>query len=279
MSVVIDSRLGLPRARQVAAFIDRLGLAGVWLRQPWWPGDGPVMSAGETADLLAELVAGGRVRAGLIADAGRADASWPGRLATVAAAAGEGTAPAAGLSVAVIGEPGDVARWQHLIEQQAGNAVGQLAIPASAALPTADAWGTSATAVFVPCSPGRDLAAEVSAAAAHGKPVLAEVTVSVGRTAAEARARAEADQLFLLAGHPAQQGLFGTLEECQVAASLLTHTGVTELVCRVPLVADLHDVLAQLRSIAVGAGILRPGDPVSAAPPPPAGWGGRRASR
>jgi hypothetical protein len=108
--------------------------------------------------------------------------------------------------------------------------------------------------------------------------VLAEVTVSVGRTMAEARARADADPLFAVAGHPARQGLFGTLEECQAAAARLAHAGVTELACCLPLARDLHDVLAQLRSIAIGASVLRPGDAPSAAPPPPAGWGGRPAT-
>ena len=115
-----------------------------------------------------------------------------------------------------------------------------------------------------------------AADAAAGRPVLAEVTVSVGRTVAEARARADADELFALTGHPAQQGLFGTLEECQAAAAQLAQAGATELLCYLPLAGDLPDVLAQLRSIAIGAGVLRPGEPRSAAPPPPDGWGGRR---
>ncbi len=106
--------------------------------------------------------------------------------------------------------------------------------------------------------------------------MLTEVTVSVGRTAAEARARADADELFTLTGHPADQGLFGTLEECQVTAAALAQAGATELVCYLPLASDLPDVLAQLRSIAIGAGVLRPGEPPSPAPPPPSGWGGRR---
>ena len=112
--------------------------------------------------------------------------------------------------------------------------------------------------------------------------MLAEVTVSVGRTVTEARARAEADELFSLIGHPAQQGLFGTLEECQAAASRLAHAGVTELVCCLPLASDLPDVLAQLRSIAIGApccGRATPPRPRRRRPPagaarlpPAAGW-------
>jgi hypothetical protein len=269
--VIIDGRLDVARARQVVAFADRLGLAGVWVRRPWWPVDGPAMSEADAADLLALLVDGGRVRAGLVADAGKADAGWPERLASVAGPGQSGAARRAGLSVALSGEPAAVARWQRLIGRQPGLTGARLALPADASLPPGPC------AVFVPCSPGRDLATEVSAAvaAAGGGPVLAEVTVSVGRTAVEARVRADADELFAVAGHPSRQGLFGTLEECQAAAARLAHAGVTELACYLPLASDLPDVMAQLRSIAVGASMLRPGDAPSAAPPPPAGWGGR----
>jgi hypothetical protein len=229
------------------------------------------MSEADAADLLALLVDGGRVRAGLVADAGKADAGWPERLASVAGPGQSGAARRAGLSVALSGEPAAVRRWQRLIGRQPGLTGARLALPADASLPPGPC------AVFVPCSPGRDLATEVSAAvaAAGGGPVLAEVTVSVGRTAVEARVRADADELFAVAGHPSRQGLFGTLEECQAVAARLAHAGVTELACYLPLASDLPDVMAQLRSIAVGASMLRPGDAPSAAPPPPAGWGGR----
>jgi hypothetical protein len=135
-----------------------------------------------------------------------------------------------------------------------------------------------ASAIFVPVRPDRDLDAAVAGAAAvaAGRPVLVEVAVSVGRTSAEARARADGEELFAATGHPREQGLFGTLEECQAAASRVLHAGATELVCYLPRSHDLPDVLAQLRAISVGAGALRPGEPPSAPPPPPAGWGGRR---
>lgn len=235
------------------------------------------MSEEDAAGLLALLIDGGRVRAGLVADVGKADAGWPKRLAAVAEA-GQSDAPrTAGLSVALSGEAADVGRWQRLIGQQPALAGVRLALPVDASLPPGPG-AAPASAIFVPCSPSRDLAAEVSAAvsAAGARPVLAEVTVSVGRTAAEARARADADELFAVVGQPTRQGLFGTLEECQAAAARLAHAGVTELACYLPLASDLHDVLAQLRSIAVGASMLRPGDAPSAAPPPPAGWGGRQ---
>jgi hypothetical protein len=279
LSVVIDGRLDAARARQVATLADRLGLAGIWLRYPWWPLSGTRMSAPDVVALLTALASGLQVQLGLVVDAGAAglagaDGDWLDRLVTAAGS------PAAGSltgrlppspRIALAGPPSAVARWHGLIARQPGLASAQLA------LPDGDGAGQAA-AVFVPCAPGRDLAGEVSAAAAAaaGRPVLAEVTVSVGRTDAEARARADADELFTLAGHPAEQGLFGTLEECQATAAGLAQAGATELVCYLPLAADLPDVLAQLRSIAIGAAVLRPGEPPSAAPPPPDGWGGRR---
>ena len=268
LSVVIDGRLDAARARQVATLTDRLGLAGVWLRYPWWPLSGTRTVETDRAGLLRSLTAlapGAQAPPGLIVDAdaaapGEADDTWLDRLVQ-----------AASPRIAITGSPPAITRWQGLIGRRPELTVTQLALPAREG-------AARAAAVFVPCAPGRDLAGEVSeaAAAAGGRPVFAEVTVSVGRTAAEARARADADELFTLAGHPARQGLFGTLEECQATAARLAHAGAAELVCYLPLASDLPDVLAQLRSIAIGAGVLRPGEPPSAAPPPPAGWGGRR---
>jgi hypothetical protein len=290
LSVVIDGRLDVARARQVATLTDRLGLAGIWLRYPWWPLSGSRMSEPDVAALLTALASGLQVPLGLVVDAGAAglagaDGDWLDRIITAAGSPTGGSPTGgsptggsptggrpAGPRIALAGSPPAVARLLGLIRRP-GLDVPWLARPAG----TGAEAGPDA-AVFVPCAPGRDLAGEVSAAAsaAAGRPVLAEVTVSVGRTDAEARARADADELFTLAGHPAEQGLFGTLEECQAAAAGLAQAGATELVCYLPLAADLPDVLAQLRSIAIGAGVLRPGEPPSAPPPPPAGWGGRR---
>jgi hypothetical protein len=273
--VVIDGRLDPARARQVGTLADRLGLAGTWLRYPWWPLSGITASGTHVAGTLSALASSVRVPLGLVVDTdaaalASADNDWLDREFT------------AGPRIALVGSPPAVARWHDLIRRRPGLAAARLALPAGDGEGdrdgVADGARAGSAAVFVPCAPGRDLAAEVSAAAAAaaGRPVLAEVTVSVGRTAAEARARAEADELFTLAGHPAAQGLFGTLEECQAAAARLAQAGATELVCYLPLASDLPDVLAQLRSIAIGAGVLRPGEPPSAPPPPPSGWGGRR---
>jgi hypothetical protein len=98
---------------------------------------------------------------------------------------------------------------------------------------------------------------------------------SVGRTTAEARARADADPLF--AGwHPADAGLFGTLEQCQDTVIALAHAGVVDVRCVLPGAPDVHDVIAQLSAVATGdRRRLDPAAPRSKAPDPPVGWGGR----
>jgi hypothetical protein len=260
LSVVIDGRLDESRARQVAVLAGRLGLAGVWVRSPWWP-QLAAPDAADPAALLGWLSADAPTPAGLLvsADAGGANAGG----------ANAGGANASGANASGAAEFGAGA-----VRAKRLDGTGAFAVPAAAD-------GVGVTAILVPFGPDRDLLATVAAAAraSRGRPVLAEVSVSVGRTSAEAQARTVAEELFQLVGHPGQQGLFGTLEECQAAAAALRHAGATELVCTLPLASDLPDVLAQLTAIAIGAGVLVPGDPPSQPPPPPAGWGGRHADR
>jgi alkanesulfonate monooxygenase SsuD/methylene tetrahydromethanopterin reductase-like flavin-dependent oxidoreductase (luciferase family) len=107
-----------------------------------------------------------------------------------------------------------------------------------------------------------------------------ELPVSIGRTSAEARARADAEPLFQALGHPAEIGIFGTLEQCQDGVIALAHLGVTELRCVLPNSPDVHDVIAQLTAMVVGtARVLTPNAPRSRPPDPPAGWGGRSSRR
>lgn len=102
------------------------------------------------------------------------------------------------------------------------------------------------------------------------------VPVSIGRTTAEANARAEADPAFRYVGDPRDVGVFGTLEQCQERVIELAHAGVSDLRCAVPNAPDLPDILAQLSAIAIGTvDVLTPGSPRSKSPDPPAGWGGR----
>lgn len=106
--------------------------------------------------------------------------------------------------------------------------------------------------------------------------VAALVPVSVGRTDAEASARAQMDPDFAQFGHPADIGIFGTLEECQDRVIALAHAGITDLRCVVPATPDVHDVIAQLTAMTIGSvDVLVPGSLRSPAPPPPEGWGGR----
>lgn len=106
--------------------------------------------------------------------------------------------------------------------------------------------------------------------------VAVVLPVSIGRTGAEASARAQMDTHFAEIGHAADIGIFGTLEECQDRVIALAHAGVTDLRCVVPITPDVHDVIAQLTAITIGTtDVLVPGSLRSPAPPPPAGWGGR----
>jgi alkanesulfonate monooxygenase SsuD/methylene tetrahydromethanopterin reductase-like flavin-dependent oxidoreductase (luciferase family) len=106
--------------------------------------------------------------------------------------------------------------------------------------------------------------------------VALEVPLSIGRTHAEAQARAAAEPLFEIVGRPDETGIFGTLEECQERVVELAHAGVTDLRCILPKSPDVEDVIAQVTSIAIGStDIFMPGSPRSKAPDPPEGWGGR----
>ena len=110
--------------------------------------------------------------------------------------------------------------------------------------------------------------------------VALEVPVSIGRTHAEAQARAESEPLFATVGPPAEVGVFGTLEECQERVIALSHLGVTDLRCILPNSPDVHDVIAQVTAISIGSpDVLIPGAPRSKPPDPPTGWGGRPSRR
>lgn len=103
-----------------------------------------------------------------------------------------------------------------------------------------------------------------------------ETPVSIGRTTAEARARAASESLFATLGSPADVGVFGTLEQCQERVIELAHAGVTDLRCIIPNNPDVHDEIAQLSAVGQGSiERLLPDAPRSPAPAPPEAWGGR----
>lgn len=102
--------------------------------------------------------------------------------------------------------------------------------------------------------------------------VAVELPISIGRTVAEAEARAARTRGDIASWDAA---LFGTLEQCQAQAHELVHAGATELRCIVPMAPDVDDVIAQLTAVAIGdRATLLPGLPRSPDPLPPAGWGG-----
>ena len=265
LSVVADGRSSAPAVGQLARLADRLDLAGVWWREPPLTGS----PAADLPALLDVLGSESAAAAGLIADSRRLRAV-PG------ISTGYRTDRGFPIRLAVCGQWPLAEPWPGHLAELLDALGGGLALPPAGE--TGQLAMAGASAIFVPVRPDRDLDAAVSgaAAAAAGRPVLVEVAVSVGRTSTEARARADGEELFAATGHPGDQGLFGTLEECQAAAARLLHAGATELVCYLPRSHDLPDVLAQLRAISAAAGALRPGEPPSAPPPPPAGWGGRR---
>jgi alkanesulfonate monooxygenase SsuD/methylene tetrahydromethanopterin reductase-like flavin-dependent oxidoreductase (luciferase family) len=106
--------------------------------------------------------------------------------------------------------------------------------------------------------------------------IALEAPVSIGRTVAEAQARAESEALFETVGPPSEVGVFGTLEQCQERVIELAHAGITDLRCVLPNSPDVHDVIAQLTAMVIGTvQVLSPGTPKSKSPDPPPTWGGR----
>jgi alkanesulfonate monooxygenase SsuD/methylene tetrahydromethanopterin reductase-like flavin-dependent oxidoreductase (luciferase family) len=105
--------------------------------------------------------------------------------------------------------------------------------------------------------------------------IAVELAASVGRTTAEAAARAEVDPRLRGDRDPRRGGLFGTLEECQARVGELARAGVTEVRCWIPDTPALPDVIAQLSAVPVGT--LTPSDEGhrAQAPTAPSGWGGR----
>jgi alkanesulfonate monooxygenase SsuD/methylene tetrahydromethanopterin reductase-like flavin-dependent oxidoreductase (luciferase family) len=143
--------------------------------------------------------------------------------------------------------------------------------------------------VLLPAAAVDDVAAAVDAARraceragrdADTLGIALEVPLSIGRTRAEAEARADAEPLFGAIGHPSEVGVFGTLEQCQERVIELAHAGVRDLRCILPNSDDVHDVIAQLTAVAIGSvDVLTPNAPRSKDPDPPLGWGGRARRR
>jgi alkanesulfonate monooxygenase SsuD/methylene tetrahydromethanopterin reductase-like flavin-dependent oxidoreductase (luciferase family) len=84
-------------------------------------------------------------------------------------------------------------------------------------------------------------------------PVIVALPVSIGRTVNEAEARASRDPRLGGGGHPRGRGLFGTQEQAQTQVLELAAAGADGLRVTVPDEVDVADLLAQVRSLVVGA--------------------------
>jgi len=128
--------------------------------------------------------------------------------------------------------------------------------------------------VVVPSFPERSLMELLGAWQRAGGALdrlVVELPVSIGRTRAEAEARSTG--WFADLGLPVEQGLFGTLEDCQEEVAILCAKGVCALRFVLPA-TDVPDVIAQLSAVGIGSIATHgPGTEHSPAPPPPAGWG------
>ncbi|HEY3260412.1 MAG TPA: hypothetical protein VGJ95_09095 [Pseudonocardiaceae bacterium] len=83
-------------------------------------------------------------------------------------------------------------------------------------------------------------------------PISVALTVSIGRTMSEAQARAVRDPALSGARDPRTAGLFGTLENAQEQAMRLARAGADAVRATLADEHDVADLLAQLRSVAVG---------------------------
>ncbi len=281
LGIVLDASLPAAQLIALARMGERAGIDAIWLRDPGddgiGPGMGDVLAAGRSVGAGLE-----RARLGVFLRPGDRSA------AELAAASIELAAGIARpLEIAVEGAIDATIELARVLAEIV--AIGPPGRPRiSAAAPTTDDVPPLLAAVDDIVLPGWDhvdleTAVDETRAAAvdFGRDpdslgVAALVPVSIGRTGAEASARADGDALFSRLGHPAEIGIFGTLEQCQDRVIALAHAGVSDMRCLLPSAPDVHDVIAQLTAMTIGTtDVLRPGALRSPAPPPPEGWGGR----
>jgi len=278
---VLDTRNDPQRLLQIAIMCDRAGIDALWVRDSVPAAEGPsrddawtVLSAvaaqTQRARLGALLIAGSRPAALVATMARTLDAFAGGRL-ELAISSRETTL-------------GDYVR--DVIRALSGAADAAPTITVEAATPReAEVAAEFADNVLIPAGAMTDAALAVAAVrkacAAVARPpgtlgIAVELPVSIGRTSAEALARADAEPLFHQLGQRVPAGIIGRLEECQDRVIDLAHAGVTDLHCILPNVPDIQDVIAQLTAVVVGnRQVLTPGAPRSKAPDPPDAWGGR----
>jgi hypothetical protein len=234
-----------PASRQdwSATLASRLGYAEVWLPV------GADLGFPDPARLDALAAAAGGARLGLVVG-GPEDAAIAGLLRLSWGVGAEALLELAGSTVALVRAVGGADAWRSRVR-----------------LPEFDP-GTAGTVIGAATRPDTVTGVAVAAArraasrlspAEH--PVVAALPVSIGRTHNEAEARALRDPRF--GGHagadaggaglPREAGLFGTYEQAQTQVLELAAAGADALRVTVPDEVDVADLLAQVRSLVVGA--------------------------
>ncbi len=261
LGVVLDSRNSVPRLREVARMCERAGIDALWVNEGW---DTAALAGAETSHVRigARLSAGLTPTRELAAMARALDAATGGRLELTLT-------------------PQDVESlraYAEIATVPLSVVVGTLAEVRAGVRIADDLVISAAPADEVVALAGR-IRGACEDAGRHPDTlgIALEVPVSIGRTSAEADARADAEPLFAASGHPERIGIFGTLERCQERVIRLAYAGITDLRCRLPNTPDVHDAIAQLTAMVVGStDVLAPDAPRSPDPEPPQGWGGRR---
>jgi hypothetical protein len=265
LGVLLDDETTLDSVIRVAVVAERAGLDGLWLSRG--PGQPPT---GEPSRLVATLVAAADRTSTIVLgahfdrlpDGDAVPATLAGRLEAVLPLPANPT--------------NQSNRWGGRITTVIDKAI-QGPLPPDADGVVIPIWAFGPT-IRVPPLPARR-AARPAAPSTAPLPVAVELAASIGRTMAEAMARLDADRRLRDQRDPRRGGLLGTLEQCQARVAELARAGVAEVRCWLPDTPDVHDVIAQLSAVAVGA--LAPTEQGRHAQPPspPPGWGGRPRSQ
>ncbi len=239
LALTLDA--GRPEAgqRQAAMLASRLGYAEVWL--PVGGGFG-VPDHQRLAALTALTAATAGARLGAILPGGAEALAWLLRLSPDAAGDLLLQLPSGTAEPALVRAVGGAEAWRARV---------RLPVFDPAAAGTVVAAATRAQTVAAVAAAAADRAAAGLSPDRH--PVVASLPVSIGRTVNEAEARASRDPVFAGAGHPRDRGLFGTHEQAQTQVLDLAAAGADMLRVTVPDEVDVADLLAQVRSLVVGA--------------------------
>jgi alkanesulfonate monooxygenase SsuD/methylene tetrahydromethanopterin reductase-like flavin-dependent oxidoreductase (luciferase family) len=277
LGLILDDRNTGQRASDIARMCDGVGIDAVWVRDQLAPTDGGArQDAWTQLNTITSDVR--RARLGAIV---KIAFRPPDILATMARTLDAQVEGRLEICLSGSASEAELERYGSIVRGSDGPVLSL----ETASPPGFDAAARMADDVLLPASNPTDtvrLIGEVREACERNDRdpasmgIAMQFPVSIGRTTAEAQARADAESLFEVIGAPRLVGAFGTLEQCQERVIELAHLGISDLRCVVPNAPDLPDVLAQLTSIAVGTvDVLAPGAPKSKSPAPPEAWGGR----